>query len=87
MSSKVSSSDLELAIVLPLGALAHQLMRIEAQLRLVNMKALDLATDNDHQGSAALINAKLEHISEALDSIRTLVADISRHKRRPEQDD
>ena len=27
------------------------------------------------------------HISEALDSIRTLVAEISRRKRRPEQDD
>lgn len=87
MTSKVSSTDLELAIVLPLGVLANQLMRIEAQLRLVNMKALDLATESEHGGSAALINAKLEHISEALDSIRTLVTDISRRKPRPEQDD
>jgi hypothetical protein len=87
VSSKGSSTDLELAIVLPLGVLAHQLMRVEAQLRLVNMKALDLATENDQRDSAALINAKLEHISEALDSIRTLVTDISRRKRQPEQDD
>lgn len=87
MPSKVSSTDLELAIVLPLGVLAHQLMRVEAQLRLVNMKALDLATESDHRGAAALINAKLEHISEALDSIRTLVTDISRRKPKPEQDD
>ena len=87
MTSKLSSTDLELAIVLPLGVLAQQLMRVEAQLRLVNMKVLDLATDSDHRGSAALINAKLEHISEALDSIRTLVTDISRRKPKPEQDD
>jgi hypothetical protein len=87
VTSKLSSTDLELAIVLPLGVLAHQLMRIEAQLRLVNMKALDLATESDHRGSAALINAKLEHISEALDSIRTLVSDLSHRKPKPEQDD
>jgi hypothetical protein len=46
-----------------------------------------LATESDHRGSAALINAKLEHICEALDSIRTLVTDISRRKRQPERDD
>ncbi len=85
--TKASSAELELAIVLPLGALAQQLMRVEAQLRLVNMKALDLATESEYKGSAALINAKLEHISEALDSIRSLVTDISRRKRPPEQDD
>jgi hypothetical protein len=84
---KASSTDLELAIVLPLGVLANQLMRIEAQLRLVNMKALDLATESEQRGSAALINAKLEHISDALDSIRTLVTDISRRKPKPAQDD
>jgi hypothetical protein len=78
---------LELSIVLPLGALAQQLMKVEAQLRLLNMKALDVATDADYHGSAALINAKLEHICEALDSITALVADISRRKPQPERDD
>jgi hypothetical protein len=85
--SRAISADLELGIVLPLGVLAQQLMRVEAQLRLVNMKALDLANDSEYKGSAALINAKLEHISEALDAIRTLVTDLSRRKRQSEQDD
>ena len=85
--SRASSSELELAILLPLGALAQQLMRIEAQLRLVNMKALDLSGEGDYKRSAALINAKLEHISEALEAIRGLVADLSRRKPQPERDD
>ena len=85
--SRTSPSELELAIVLPLGVLAQQLMKVEAQLRLVNMKALDLSCDSDYKGSAALINAKLEHISEALESIRSLVADLSRRKPQPARDD
>jgi hypothetical protein len=85
--SRASTADLELAIVLPLGVLAQQLMRVEAQLRLVNMKSLDLASERDYKGSAALINAKLEHISEALEAIRGLVADMSRRKPQPERDD
>lgn len=87
MINPASSSELELNIVLPLGVLAQQLMRVEAQLRLVNMKALDLSGDSHDRGSAALINARLEHISEALESIRVLVADISRRKPQPERDD
>jgi hypothetical protein len=85
--TKPCSPDLELAIVLPLGVLAQQLLKVEAQLRLVNMKALDVVTESEYRGSAALINAKLEHISEALDAIRSLVAELSRRRRQPEQDD
>ena len=85
--SRTPSPDLELSIVLPLGALAQQLMKVEAQLRLVNMRALDIATDGEYRGSAARINAKLEHICEALDSIKALVADISRRKPQPARDD
>lgn len=81
------SPDLELSIVLPLGALAQQLMKVEAQLRLVNMKALDAASDGNYRDCAAVVNAKLEHICEALDSIKALVADISRRKPQPERDD
>lgn len=85
--SGTSPSELELAIVLPLGVLAQQLMKVEAQLRLVNMKALELSCDSDYRGSAALINSKLERISEALESIRSLVADLSRRKPQPARDD
>jgi hypothetical protein len=85
--TRPSTSDLELAIVLPLGVLAQQLMRIEAQLRLVNMKALDMSSGSEYAGSAALINSRLEHISEAIDSIRALLAEMSRRKPQPERDD
>jgi hypothetical protein len=85
--SRASASELELAIVLPLGVLAQQLMRVEAQLRLVNMKALDLSSNSEYKGSAAQINARLENINEALESIRSLVADLSRRKPQPERDD
>jgi len=43
MTEGSSAANLEMAIVLPLAVVAHQLMRIEADLRLLNMKALDFA--------------------------------------------
>jgi hypothetical protein len=85
--AKASSAELELAIVLPLGVVAHQLMRIEAQMRHVNMKALDLAREDEYRGAAALIEGKLENISEALDAIRGLVADLSRRKPQVQRED
>jgi len=66
----------ETAIVLPLGVVANQLMRIEAELRLLNMKALDLAKEREDGRFGGLIEAKLENISEALEAIRSLVSDI-----------
>ena len=71
-----SSANMEMAVILPLGVVANQLMRIEAQLRLLNMKTLDFAKERDHGHLAGLIDARLEHINEALESIRDLVSDI-----------
>lgn len=70
------SANLEIAIVLPLGVVANQLLRIEADLRLLNMKALALAKERENGRLTGLIEAKLENITEALDSIRGLVSDI-----------
>src|ERR1700676_1518383 len=70
-----SDSALELAIGLPLDVVANKLMRIEADLRLLNMKALVFA--NDHDGRlTGLIEARVEAIFVALDTIRSLVSDI-----------
>jgi hypothetical protein len=66
-----------MAIVLPLGVVGQQLMRIEADLRLLNMKALDFARERQNAPHASLIEARLEQINEALDSIRILVSDIA----------
>ncbi len=71
-----SPVNLELAIALPLGVVANQLMRIEADLRFLNMKALAYINEGEHGGSGALVAARLETINEALDLIRGLVSNI-----------
>ena len=77
--TEASSANLEMAIILPLGVVAHQLMKIEADLRHLNTKALDLAKDRENQHRAGLIEARLENINGALDSIRDLVSKIEEH--------
>ena len=74
--TKASSANLEMAIILPLGVVANQLMKIEADLRLLNMKALDFVNEDGGGRHTGLIEARLENINDALDSIRGLVADI-----------
>ena len=74
---KTPSVNLEMAIVLPLGVVAHQLMKIEADLRQLNMKALDFASENGHVPRDGTIEVRLEKIHEALDSIRELVSNIA----------
>jgi tetrahydromethanopterin S-methyltransferase subunit B len=84
-----------MAIVLPLGVVAHQLIKIEADLRLLNMKALELAKERENGRHTRLIEATLENINEALDAIKGLVSDIEtdiqpksmNRKTYPERDD
>src|SRR5580693_6585151 len=74
--SNASSANLEMTIVLPLGVVANQLMKIEADLRLLNMKALDFVNEDGGGRHTGLIEARLENINDALDSIRRLVSDM-----------
>jgi hypothetical protein len=74
--TRESSINLEMTIILPLGVVANQLMKIEADLRLLNMKALDYVKEHESHRHTGLIEARLENIHEALDSIRALVSDI-----------
>ena len=74
--TKASSANLQMALILPLGVVANQLMKIESDLRLLNMKALDLVNEDGGGGHTGLIGARLENINEALDSIRRLVSDM-----------
>ncbi len=88
--TEASCANLETAILLPLGVVATQLMKIEAHLRLLNMKALAFAREREGRRYAGLIEARLEHINEALDSIRDLVSDIAEYSNRdprPDRDD
>jgi hypothetical protein len=69
-------ANLELAITLPLGVVANQLTRIEADLRFLSMKAAGYANERENGVLAAKVSGGLEKISEALDLIRSLVADM-----------
>ena len=71
-----SSAKLQLAIALPLGVVANQLARMEADLRFLNMKALNYAKERDSGALGAGIAGPLDQINESLDRIRALVSDI-----------
>jgi hypothetical protein len=78
------SATLEMSIILPLGVVANQLMRIEAELRLLNMKALNAG----ERGSGRLggqLDERIDNINAVLDSIRSLMSDIQAdiHPRTP----
>jgi hypothetical protein len=73
---------------LPLDVVANRLRRIEADLRLLNMKTEVFANDGDDARLGAMIVARIETIYEALDSIRSLVSDIGSHRKpRSDRDD
>ncbi len=74
--TEASPVNLELAILLPLGVIANQLMRVEADLRSLNMNALVYAKERANGDLAAQISTRLERINEALDLIRGLMSDF-----------
>jgi hypothetical protein len=82
---EASRANVELGIVLPLGVIANQLMKIEADLRFLNIKALGHTVGDGHGALAGQIAGRLEQISETLDLIRDLVADLQAdiHVRKP----
>ena len=74
MSMSDSSASFELAVVLPLGVVANQLMKVESELRFLNAR---LSRYQQERGSArGEAAARLEKISAAVDDIRQLIADI-----------
>jgi hypothetical protein len=69
-----STANFELAVVLPLGVVANQLMKVESELRFLSAK---LSRYGQERGSArAEVAARLEKMSEALDAIRHLIAEM-----------
>lgn len=71
-----SAANIELAIVLPLGIVLSQLMRIEADLQFLNMKALVFAKERERSVVGTQVTVRLEQINNALDQIRGLTSDI-----------
>ena len=74
--TEASPANLQLAIALPLGVVANQLMKIETDLRFLNMKALAYANERERGELAAKIAGSLDRINGALDLIRGLVVDM-----------
>jgi uncharacterized protein YukE len=70
-----SPVNVELSIALPLGVVANQLMKVEADLRLLNAKTSAYASQS-FSGAAGQVAARLEKINEALEVIRGLVSEI-----------
>ena len=81
-----STANLELAIALPLGVVANQLTRIEADLRFLSMKASAYIDERESGQLAAKVSGGLEKINEVLDLIRGLVADMEANIRKSSAD-
>jgi hypothetical protein len=74
--SDTSPVNVELSIVLPLGVIANQLMKVEADLRFLNAKTSAYAGERPGAAMAAQVATRLEKINETLEVIRGLVSDI-----------
>jgi hypothetical protein len=74
--SDTSPVNVELSLVLPLGVIANQLMKVEADLRFLNAKTAAYAGGRPSGDMAGQVAARLEKINEVLEVIRGLVSDI-----------
>ena len=68
----MSPSDWEMSMVMPLGVIANQLIKIEGDLRFLSMKAVEQSGDEGARSTKG-IDARLELIYGALDSISALL--------------
>jgi len=75
--TKKLSADVEMAILLPLDVLADKLKRIEEELRHLNLKVLNLATDRECGDLLDSIQRRAELMDETLHSIRSLVSELA----------
>ena len=74
--SHPSPANFELSIMLPLGVVANQLMKVEADLRFLNAKTAAYASERPDRDMAGQVAGHLEKINEMLEVIRSLVLDI-----------
>jgi hypothetical protein len=64
-----------MTMVMPLGALANQLVKIEGDLRFLSMKAAEYS-DEEVVRSTKSVDARLELIYDVLESIHSLLAKV-----------
>ena len=75
MTSPASPVDWDMEMVMPLGVLANQLVKIEGDLRFLSMKAVEHSGE-DGARSTKLVDARLELINGVLESIHSLLAKV-----------
>ena len=71
-----AAANVELTSLLPLGVIANQLMKVEADLRFLNAKTLAYAEQRPGGDLAAQVAGRLEKINEVLEQIRDLIVDF-----------
>jgi hypothetical protein len=69
-------ANLEMTIGLPLKAVAHQLTKIETNLRFLDARAGDFASELDNGRLPRSIAGQFDHIHALLQSIRCMVSNI-----------
>lgn len=74
--SEPSPENFELSIVLPLGVIVNQLLKVEADLRFLDARTAAYASERLSGAMVGQAAARLEKIHEALEVIRGLVLDI-----------
>ncbi len=65
-----------MTVALPLDVVANKLMKIEEELRSLNMKVLNFEQERERGGLNGLIGARLERIHDTLDSIRARLSHL-----------
>ncbi len=75
MSPPPSQTDWEMTMVMPLGAVANQLVKIEGDLRFLSMKAAEHSGEDGARSTKSL-DVRLDLIREVLDSIHSLVTKL-----------
>jgi hypothetical protein len=77
--SDPAPGNFELSILLPLGVIANQLMRVEADLRFLTARTSASVGGARPSGDMAVqAAARLEKINETLEVIRALASDVER---------
>jgi hypothetical protein len=71
-----AAANVELAILLPLGVIANQLMKVEADLRFLNAKTIAYAEQRPGGDLAAQVAGRLEKLTQVLEQIRDLIVDF-----------
>ena len=76
MPQPASQADWEMTMVMPLGVLANQLVKIEGELRFLTMKAAEHSGEDGARSKS--VDARLDLIHEVLESIRSLLVKLQR---------